>query len=339
MNATFRPGSTMASPNEHGDTPEIRPPGGPAPRDPKPPQTGVEAPAEEPKPGAPRPLALRLVGLESAYPYALGLRRRRVLQGLDLELEAGDSLGLVGPNGSGKSTLLRLLAGLDRPLEGSLEVLGDVPSARGTRHRIGYLPEDTPYPREMRAREVLEMLAGLRGVPRSEIRDRCALRLKQVELEHAAKKSLSSFSRGMLRRFGFAQATVHGPEILLLDEPTAGLDAMGFGVLEDLLLEAKERGAATVIASHLLFDIHRHARRVAVLIEGRLAALGPPRELLAVEGRTRLEFDGLGDEELSALEAELAHRGATSIERGPAPGSLLALYRRLAEAPGAPPGP
>lgn len=277
----------------------------------------------------PRPFALRLRKLDSAYPYALGLRRRQVLRQVDLELEAGDSLGLVGPNGSGKSTLLRLLAGLDRPRGGSLEVLGDSPSSPTTRHRIGYLPEDTPFPREMRAREVIRMLALLRGVPKSELRDRCESRLERVGLADAAKKSLGSYSRGMLRRFGFAQATVHDPELLLLDEPTAGLDALGFGVLEDLLGDAKARGAAIVIASHLLFDIHRHARRVAVLIEGRLAALGPPRELLAVEGRTRIEFGGLGSRELEDLEAELARRGATELERGPAPGSLLELYRRL----------
>jgi ABC-type multidrug transport system ATPase subunit len=227
--------------------------------------------------------ALRITNLRHAFPVGLGLRRQPVLHGIDLTLETGASLGLVGPNGSGKSTLLRVIAGIERPSSGDVHVLGATPASADVRRRIGFLPEDSPFPPELRALSALELLGSLRHVPRERARARGAELLERVGLADAARKPLSRFSRGMLRRFGLAQAVLHEPDLLLLDEPTAGLDATGFDALAELLAEARARGASTIVASHMAADLLESARLV-VLMNGRVAATGAPNELLGDGG-------------------------------------------------------
>jgi ABC-type multidrug transport system ATPase subunit len=241
-----------------------------------------------PRHTAPFAPALRITGLRHSFPVALGLRRREVLRGIDLELPAGASLGLVGPNGSGKSTLLRLIAGVDRARAGELLVLGDTPDSGAVRRRIGYLPEDSPFPPELRALPALVLLGTLRKMSRAAARERGAELLRRVGLADAQRVPLGRYSRGMLRRFGLAQAVLHEPDLLLLDEPTAGLDATGFAVLDELLGEARERGAATVFASHLASDLDEHCERVAVMMDGRVALQGTPGDLFADGGLSAL---------------------------------------------------
>ena len=238
--------------------------------------------------------------------------RRAVLRGVDLAMARGETLALVGTNGSGKSTLLRIAAGLGRADAGpaspgrigrgtaaSVRVLGRSPEEAEVRRRIGYVPEDSPFPPEVRALEVLVLLGTLRELGAREARARGLELLEQVGLYAERRTRLGRFSRGMSRRFALAQAELHRPELLLLDEPTAGLDAPGLEVFEGLLASARARGAAILFASHLATDVTRNADRLAVLHEGRIAASGPPGQLLGA--------DGLG-----------------------ADGGLLGLYRRLA---------
>jgi ABC-2 type transport system ATP-binding protein len=232
--------------------------------------------------------AFRLRSVRQSFAYALGFKRREVLCGIDLELARGRRLGLAGPNGSGKSTLLRVLAGVDRAHSGEVAVLSGTPDDPGVRRRVGYLPEDSPFPRELGARSALALLGSLQGMPRTECKAAAELWLERVGLARHANAHLARFSRGMLRRFGLAQAWMHAPELILLDEPTAGLDAQGFEVLDALLSEARGRGASLVIASHLPADIETHCDELAVILDGRIAARGRPRELLA--GKTLLEL-------------------------------------------------
>ncbi|MBK7644836.1 MAG: ABC transporter ATP-binding protein [Planctomycetes bacterium] len=232
--------------------------------------------------------ALEIRQLVAGYPALLGLRRTQVLRGLDLSLARGAVLGLAGPNGSGKSTLLRLVAGVERASSGELRVLGGSVADAAVRRRVGYLPEDSPFPPELSARAMLELCGALARMPRELAQRESARLLALVGLEHASRKRLGSFSRGMLRRFGLAQSWLHAPELLLLDEPTAGLDAQGFEVLGTLLGEARARGTAVVIASHLPGDFTDHASEMAVILGGRIALRGGVRELLA--GRSLLEL-------------------------------------------------
>ena len=272
--------------------------------------------------------ALRLHELHRSFPTHLGLRRRPGLRGLTLELPLGSALGLVGPNGSGKSTLLRILAGVDRPSEGEVAILGSSPASAAVRARLAYLPEDSPFPPELSARSAMDLLGALAGMARRELRPRAARLLERVGLGEHAGRPLRSFSRGMLRRFGLAQAFLADPELVLLDEPTAGLDAQGFEVLESLLGEARERGATVVLASHLLADVHRHCDRLAILLDGKLAAFETRARLLDAPGRTRLEVEGLDGEGLGRLEEWVAEQGGRLTVTGPGTATLLELYRR-----------
>lgn len=275
-------------------------------------------------------LALEVRGLRRSYPTALGWRRREVLRGVDLELERGRVLGLVGPNGSGKSTLLRCLAGIDEARAERLRVLGESPQRSRVRQRIGYSPEDSPFPRELSARSALALFGSLQRMPRARVRERADELLHLVGLAAHARSSLRTFSRGMLRRFGLAQAWLHEPELLLLDEPTAGLDAQGFDALEALLADARARGASVVLSSHLLADLEERCDALAVILDGAIAARGAPSELLARPGRWRIELAGFDAERVQALERFVAESGGTLVSTRPSGRTLLELYRELA---------
>lgn len=224
-------------------------------------------------------VVVRLIDVHKDYRSGWRRRVQPVLRGVDLQLDAGTVTGLAGPNGSGKSTLLRLVSGLELPTSGTVEVLGARPTDVAVRTRLGYLGEESPYPSELAARPALDLLAALSGIPRAERRELVPAVLERVGLADERHKRLARFSRGMLRRFGLAQAFLHEPEVVLLDEPTAGLDAPGYPLLFELVREARERGACVMLSSHLMSDLAHACDRLAVLVGGRLSGGGPPNEV------------------------------------------------------------
>lgn len=276
--------------------------------------------------------ALEVSGLIQAFPRGFWLREERVLHSVDLTLAPGEFLGLVGPNGSGKSTLLRVLAGVDAPRAGSVLVHGDDISTAAARARIGFLADDSPYPPELSARATLELCGAFQRMPRELCAERARVWLERVGLAHAAQLELAKFSRGMLRRLGLAAALLHDPQVLLLDEPTAGLDAQGFDVFRDVLDGARERGAALIVSSHLLTDLERRCDRLAVMLDGRIVAQGAPLELLAELGsaaRVDLVLEGAGEPALAELRARAEQLGAVVRGVELSQSNLLELYRRL----------
>ncbi|MDZ4772810.1 MAG: ABC transporter ATP-binding protein [Planctomycetota bacterium] len=232
--------------------------------------------------------ALSFRGAEHGYPIRFGFARSSVLRGVDLDVARGATLGLAGPNGSGKSTLLRLAAGIDAPTRGSVTVLGGSAGDPAIRERVGYLPEEAAFPRELTCRGALRLFGALAGMPRRDAHRRSDELLAIVGLAGDATRTLSRCSRGMLRRFGLAQAWLSAPDLILLDEPTAGLDALGFDVLTELLNEARARHAAVVLASHVLSDLSERCDDVAILCEGRIVQHGTPSAVLA--GTTLMEI-------------------------------------------------
>lgn len=273
------------------------------------------------------PDALSFEAVSRVYRQGLGFRRRTVLSAVSFRLAQGRTLGLVGPNGSGKSTLQRLAAGVDRPSSGRIQALGGGLHQAEIRTRIGFLPEDSPFPGELSATAALDLLGSLQGMKRAEVRSRSAELLERVGLTEHAGTRLARFSRGMLRRFGLAQAWLHEPDLILLDEPTAGLDAQGFEVLEELLGQARERGAAVVFSSHLISDLHHHCDELALLLDGRLAALASPNELLARPGCWHVEVEGLEPGAIEKLEAWIGENDGRVVESAPSGRSLFELYR------------
>jgi ABC-2 type transport system ATP-binding protein len=274
-------------------------------------------------------LAIEAHELAKDYPTHLGLRRMRVLEALDLRVEAGGVLGLVGPNGSGKSTLLRMLAGIDFPSAGRLRVLGGSPADAKVRARVGYLPEGSPYPLELSADACLALFASLAGLPRKASRARADELLATVGLGEAATRPLRRYSRGMLRRFGLAQAWLHDPELILLDEPTAGLDAVGFGALDELLGRAQARGATVVLCTHFLGDLHARCDALAVLLGGRVAARGTPAEVLGKPGHWNLEVEGLSATDLDSVAQRVEELGGRLTRREASGRGLVEVYRSV----------
>tara|TARA_R110002072_G_scaffold94820_1_gene209255 strand:- start:330 stop:1232 length:903 start_codon:yes stop_codon:yes gene_type:complete len=272
-------------------------------------------------------LAFRVEGLQRRFRTGLLLRPKDALRGIDLDLTRGRTLGLVGPNGSGKTTLMRILAGVERATAGELEVLGGHPRERSVRARSAWLPSDAPFPAELNAHANLDLLGALSGMPRARVRERGANLLQQVGLTEHAHRPLRTYSSGMLRRFALAQAFLTDPDLVLLDEPTAGLDAQGFEVLEDLVQEARARGATLVIASHLLSDVHAHCEELAVLLDGRVALAGSPDELLGDANRREIVVEGLDDAALERLGAWAMQQGGRIVDHRPGGRTLLDLYR------------
>ena len=268
--------------------------------------------------------------------FRVGLQRRPTdaLAGVDLTVPRGASItGLVGPNGSGKSTLLRILAGADRATAGTVRVLGGDPGEGAVRRRLAFLPDSDPFPPELRAPAALGIVARLRGIGggrRAIAREVDAL-LERVGLAGARATPLGGYSRGMGRRFGLAQAFLGAPDLVLLDEPTAGLDAPGFPVLSDLLADARGRGAAVVLASHVATDLTDHCDQLALLTGGRLARAGTPDELLGdadrVEVVARAAGDRADDATVAAARDALESAGLRVERAGRARRSLAELYR------------
>jgi ABC-2 type transport system ATP-binding protein len=235
---------------------------------------------------SPAGAAIEARGLTKRFGSILALDR------LDLAVPRGSIFGLLGPNGAGKTTTIRILAGLARPTAGSALVAG-IPVGLGQpelRRRLGYLDQDPRFYSWMKGRELLELVGRLHGLGGAELRSRVAGMLERTGLAGAAERRIGGYSGGMRQRLGIAQALVHAPELLILDEPVSSLDPEG---RRDLLeLVAGLRGEATVVFStHVLADVERICDRVAILDRGRRVTEGPLEELLAAHARPIYNLD------------------------------------------------
>ena len=219
-------------------------------------------------------------------------RRPRVeaVRGISFAVPAGQVFGLLGPNGSGKSTTIKMILGLLFPTAGRLEVLGASPRSVAVKSRIGYLPEESYLYPHLTAAETLDFYARLFRLPRAIARDRIAQLLDMIGLAHARNRPVGEFSKGMARRIGLAQALLNDPDLVILDEPTAGLDPQGTRQVKDLILALAARGKTVLLTSHLLADVEDVCAQVAILFNGRLLAQGTLDSLLAQKDKTTLTF-------------------------------------------------
>jgi ABC-2 type transport system ATP-binding protein len=251
---------------------------------------------------------LRTVGLTKRYGDVTAL------DGLTVDLPPG-RIGLVGANGAGKTTLFRLLLGLTKPNEGSIEVAGvDVAhDPAGARARLGYMPEHDCLPTDQSAADVVATLGELAGLPRSAARQRASEVLDLVGLDEARFRPIEGFSTGMRQRTKLAQALVADPDLLLLDEPTAGLDPLGRDSMLDLVARLGGFGISVLLATHLLDDVQQVCDHVVMLDGGRLVVAGSTDALLERSGVVVVEVDDRAD----ALVAALARRSLTArLEEG-----------------------
>lgn len=206
------------------------------------------------------------------------------VDGLDLEVFAGEVFGLLGPNGAGKTTTILMLLGLSEPTEGSARVVGLDPAREplAVKRRVGYLPDNVGFYGSMSGRENLRYTARLNRLRGPETEDRLQALLERVGLEPAGDLPVDTYSRGMRQRLGIADALVKDPEVLILDEPTVAIDPEGVAdVLELIRTLSRDRGVTMLLSSHLLQQVQSVCDRVGIFVDGRMVAHGPTEELAA----------------------------------------------------------
>lgn len=248
--------------------------------------------------------------------YALHWRRGRLLalEDLDLTVGQGEVFGLLGPNGSGKSTTMKLLLGLVAPTRGTAKIFGEKAGSMAARKRLGFLPENPYFPAFLSGREVLRYYGRLTGMSGRPLEARLEALLDLVDLKGAGERRLRTYSKGMLQRIGLAQALLHDPDLLLLDEPTAGVDPLGSRQIRDLMLMLKGQGKTVIFSSHLLEQVEEVADRVAILHQGRKLREGRLEELLEVPDETVIRVRGLAADTESRIREVLAAAGHGGVE-------------------------
>jgi ABC-2 type transport system ATP-binding protein len=242
--------------------------------------------------------AIEIENLTKEYPFGfLHLKKKTSLEGLTMQVEDGEVFGFLGPNGAGKSTTIKLLMGLIFPTAGSAKILGKPISDTEMHRDIGYLPEQPYFYDYLTAAEVLDYFARFHDLTAADRRERVQRMLKKVGLETAKKIQLRKYSKGMLQRVGLAQAILHDPKVVILDEPMSGLDPVGRREVRDIILELKRDGKTVLFSTHILPDAEMLCDRVGVIVGGKLRGVGAPGEIVGMkaEGMEILfEWSGAG---------------------------------------------
>jgi len=214
--------------------------------------------------------------------YRSGLVRRRrheALRGVSLDIERGQVFGLLGPNGAGKTTMIKVLLGLVRDFEGDARLFGEPVGPAHLRRSVGYLPEAHQLPPYLTGRQVLELFGQFSGVERATLKQQVPGWLERVGIADAAERKVKEYSKGMKQRLGLAQALIHEPLLVFLDEPTDGVDPAGRKEIRAIVAEARERGATLFVNSHLLQEVQMMCDQVVILDEGRVVREGSTEEL------------------------------------------------------------
>ena len=277
---------------------------------------------------------VRVNGLVKDFRPGFGLRKKRVLHGISFSVRQGEIFGFIGPNGAGKTTTLKVLMGLIRPSAGVASILGHDVRETAFRRHVGFLPENPWFYDFLSGREFLRFYARVSGVARRSREERIAALLAKVGLADAADQRLRTYSKGMLQRVGIAQALVHDPDVVFLDEPMSGLDPIGRKEIRDLILRLHAEGKTVFMNTHILSDVEMICHRVAIIVRGRIRYEGSIDEFLdAGERESDVVLAGLSPElaaELEDLGARLRGLGDRTEVRVPEKHVAEVLSRALA---------
>ena len=235
--------------------------------------------------------------------------RVRAVDGVNLEVRRGEVFGLLGPNGSGKSTTIKMMLGLLYPTSGRIMVFGKRPDDVAIKRQIGYLPEESYLYRFLNARETLDYYGRLFHQNRSQRRHRIDMLLKMVGLDAVQRRPVGEYSKGMQRRIGLAQALINDPQLLILDEPTTGLDPLGTRQIKDLILTLKQRGKTILLCSHLLADVEDVCDRVAVMYGGKIQRQSAVDDLLTHQNMTTISTEKLDAATIEEIDQLLMRKG------------------------------
>lgn len=263
--------------------------------------------------------------------FRIGLRglKLRAVDDLSLEIPRGQVFGLLGPNGCGKSTTLKIVLGLVPATAGEISILGEPYATGAARRRTGFLPEAPYFHKFLTGRELVRYCAQLSGVPVADLDAAVEEALGLSAMTDAASRPIGTYSKGMLQRIGFAQAVVHDPELVILDEPTAGVDPVGSAAIGRMIQAMRAKGKTIVLCSHLLGQVEQVCDRVAIMDRGRLVLEGAVDDVLARRDRHVMTIEAMTPAARAAAEAALEAHGAKVAAVTHPRRSLEDLFREL----------
>ena len=287
------------------------------------------APSPEQKYKSKSDVVIETRNLTKTYKDFWGRSKVHALKALDLDVKKGEIFGLLGPNGSGKSTTIKLLLGLLFPTGGEALVFGSDASDVSKNERIGYLPEESYLYKFLNAEETLDFYGRLFNMSATKRRKRIKELIKMIDLDWAKKRQLKEYSKGMTRRIGLAQALINDPELILLDEPTTGLDPIGTREMKDLILRLRDQGKTVLMCSHLLADVQDVCDRIAILYQGELKELGRVDNLLSVQDVTQIQAKGLSDEAKQEIQEVIQRHSGEMISMENPTSTLEELFLNI----------
>ena len=270
--------------------------------------------------------AVAVHGLTKIFPVPFHRQRIVAVKNLNLRIEPGEVYGLLGPNGSGKSTTLKIILGLVSPTRGRTEIFGRDSRLVESREAVGFLPENPYFYKYLTGEETLRFFGRLCGLRGGELKNRMNELLDLVGLGKARNRRLGTYSKGMLQRIGLAQALIHDPRLVVLDEPTAGVDPAGSRDIRDLILDLKRRGITVLFSSHLLAQAQEICDRVGILADGVLVREGHLQELIAIENQTELVITDASDELIHEIESIVNRSRAKLVDRRKSTTTLERLF-------------
>ncbi len=270
--------------------------------------------------------AVAVRGLTKIFPVPFHRQSIVAVKDLNLRIEPGEVYGLLGPNGSGKSTTLKIILGLVSPTRGRTEIFGRNSRLVESREAVGFLPENPYFYKYLTGNETLRFFGRLSGLRGAALKNRINELLDLVGLSKARNRRLGTYSKGMLQRIGLAQALIHDPRLVVLDEPTAGVDPAGSRDIRDLILDLKGRGITVLLSSHLLAQAQEICDRVGILADGVLVREGHLQELIAIENQTELVITDASDELIREMESIIKRSNAKLVERRKSTTTLERLF-------------
>ena len=271
--------------------------------------------------------AIAVHGLTKIFPVHFHPSRKVVaVKDVSLRIEPGEVYGLLGPNGSGKSTTLKIILGLVSPTRGRTEIFGRDSRLVESREAVGFLPENPYFYKFLTGAETLRFFGRLCGLTGATLKNRVNELLDLVRLNKARDRRLGTYSKGMLQRIGLAQALIHEPRLVVLDEPTAGVDPAGSREIRDLIMDLKRRGITVLLSSHLLAQAQEICDRIGILADGVLVREGRLQELIAIENQTELVIAGASDNLVQELESFINRSNAKLLERRKSTTTLERLF-------------
>ena len=270
--------------------------------------------------------AVAVEGLTKVFPVPFHRKAIVAVRDLNLRVGPGEVYGLLGPNGSGKSTTLKIILGLVSPTHGRTKIFGRDSSLVESREAVGFLPENPYFYRFLTGEETLRFFGKLCRLNGSRLNDRVRELLELVGLTNARDQRLSTYSKGMLQRIGLAQALINEPKLVVLDEPTAGVDPAGSRDIRNLIVDLKQRGITVLLSSHLLTQVQEICDRVGILARGVLVREGHLEELIAIENRSELVLENASEALVREIEKLAANSNAKLIDHRKSTTTLERLF-------------